>query len=100
MREEINDNEHRKIIEKINETKSQFCKQVNKINRPLARLMGTLVAQTVKNPPTVQETWVQSLGREDPLEEGVATQSSVLAWRTPWTEKPGGLQSVGLQRHD
>ena len=48
MREETNDNEHIKIIEKINETKSQFCKQVNKINRPLARLMGTLVAQDRK----------------------------------------------------
>ena len=59
----------------------------------------------VKNPPAVQEaqeTRVQSLGREDPLEEGMATHSSVLAWRIPWTEKPGGLQSIGLQRvrHD
>ena len=45
-----------------------------------------------------QETWVQSLGREDPLEEGMATHSSILAWRSPWTEEPGGLQSIGLQR--
>ena len=56
----------------------------------------------VKNLPTVQETQVQSLGQEDPLEEGVATYSSILAWRIPWTEEPGGLQSIGLQRvgHD
>ena len=56
----------------------------------------------VKNPPAMQETWVQSLGWEDPLEEGVATYSSVLSWRIPWTEKPGGEQSMGSQRvgHD
>ena len=47
---------------------------------------------------SMQETWVQSLGQEDPLEEGMATHSSVLAWRIPWTEEPGGLQSMGLQR--
>ena len=55
----------------------------------------------VKNLPAVQETqetWVQSLGREDPLEEGMATHSSIFAWRIPWTEEPGGLQSMGLQR--
>ena len=56
----------------------------------------------VKNPPAMQETWVQSLGGEDPLEKGMATHSSILAWRIPWTEEPGGLQSMGLQRirHD
>ena len=56
----------------------------------------------VKNPPAMWETWVRSLGWEDPLEKGIATHSSVLAWKTPWTEEPGGLQSVGLQRvrHD
>ena len=49
-----------------------------------------------------QGTWVRSLGREDPLKEGMATHSSILAWKIPWTEEPGGLQSVGLQRvgHD
>ena len=46
----------------------------------------------------MQETWVHSLGREDPLEEGMGTYSSTLAWRSPWTEEPGGLQSMGLQR--
>ena len=55
----------------------------------------TLVAQTVKNPPAMQETWVRSLGWEDPLEKGLATHSSILAWRIPWTEEPGGLQSKG-----
>ena len=60
------------------------------------------VAQTVKNPPAMQETWVQFLGWEDPLEKGMATHSSILAWRIPWTEEPGGLQSMGPQRvgHD
>ena len=56
----------------------------------------------VTNLPAVRETWVQSLGWEDPLEEGMATHSSILAWRIPWTEEPGGLQSVESQRvrHD
>ena len=54
------------------------------------------VAQTVKNLPAVWETWVPSLGREDPLEEGMATHSSVLAGEFPWTEDPGRLQSIGV----
>ena len=56
----------------------------------------------VENLPAMQETWVLSLGQEDPLEKGMATQSSILAWRIPWTEKPGGLQFTGSQRvgHD
>ena len=58
---------------------------------------ASLVAQTIKNLLTMQETWVRSLGWEDPLEKGMATHSSVLAWRIPWTEEPGGLQSVGSQ---
>ena len=53
--------------------------------------------QMMKNPPTRQETGVPSLGWEDPLENGMATHSSILAWRVPWTEEPGGLQSVGSQ---
>ena len=63
---------------------------------------ASLVAQTVKNPPAVQETQVQSLGWEDLLEKGMVTNYSILAWRIPWTEEPGGLQSTGLQkvRHD
>ena len=51
-------------------------------------------SQTVKNPPAMQETWVQSLGQKDPLEKGMAPHSSVLAWEIPWTEEPGGLQSI------
>ena len=63
------------------------------------------VAQMVKNLPAMQEmqdTWVQQLGQEDPLEEGMATHSSILAWKIPWTEEPAGLQSMCLQRvrHD
>ena len=60
------------------------------------------MAQMVKNLPAVQETQVRSLGWEDPLEKGMATHSSVLAWRTPWTEEPSGLQSMWSQRvrHD
>ena len=60
------------------------------------------MAQMVKNQPVMQETQVYSLGQEDPLEKGMATHSSVLAWRTPLTEEPGELQSMGLQRvrHD
>ena len=56
------------------------------------------MAQTVKNPPAMQETWVLSLGWEDPLEKELATGSSILAWRVPWTEESGGLQPVGSQK--
>ena len=64
--------------------------------------MTSLVAQTVKRLPAIWETWVQSLGLEDPLEEEMVTHCSTLAWKIPWTEEPGGLQSMGLQRvgHD
>ena len=60
------------------------------------------MAQMAKNLPAMQETWVQSLGQEDPLEKRMATHSSILSWRIPWTEEPGGLQSMELQkvRHD
>ena len=62
----------------------------------------SLVAQMVKNLPVMQETWVRPLGQEDPLEKEMTTQSSTLAWEFPWTEEPGGLQSMGSQkvRHD
>ena len=56
------------------------------------------MAQIVKNLPAMQETWVQSLDGEDPLKEEMATHSSILAWRIPWTEEPGGLPSMGSQR--
>ena len=65
-----------------------------KINLPC---QAFLVAQTVKNPPAMWETWVQSLGWEDPLEKGTTTHSSILAWRILWMEELGGLQSMGSQ---
>ena len=58
------------------------------------------MAQKVKNLPAVRETWVPSLGGEDPLEKGMATHSSILAWEDPWTEEPGGLQSMGHKEPD
>ena len=63
---------------------------------------SSLVAQRLKHLPVMQETWVRFLGQEDPLEKEMAIHSSILAWRTPWTQEPGGLQSTGLQRfrHD
>ena len=63
---------------------------------------ASLVTQSVKNPTAVQETWVQFLGQENPLEKGMATLSSILAWKIPWTEEPGGPQSMGSLRvgHD
>ena len=63
---------------------------------------ASLVAQTVENPPAMLDTWVWSLGWEDPLEAGMTTHSNILAWRIPWTEQPGGLQSTGSQtvRHN
>ena len=61
---------------------------------------AALVAQTVRNLPAMQETRVQSLGWEDPLEEEMATHSIILAWEIPWTEEPGKLQSMGWQESD
>ena len=61
------------------------------------KVLASLVAQLVKNLPAVQETWIQSLGWEDPLEKEMVTHSSILAWKISWTEEPGGLQSMGLQ---
>ena len=68
------------------------------IGYPLQYSWASLVAQTVKNMPAKWETWLQSLGWEDPLEEGMATHSSILAWEIPWTEDPGGLDSMGSHR--
>ena len=67
-----------------------------------AELGASLMAQSIKCLPAMQETRVRSLGGEDPLEEGMATHSSILAWRIPWTEGPGGLQPMGSRRvrHD
>ena len=68
------------------------------IGYPLQYSWASLVALMVENPPAVRETWVRSLGWGDLLEAGMATNSSILAWRIPWTEEPGGLQSMGFQR--
>ena len=64
------------------------------------QLGASLVAQTVKNLPAMQETHIRSLGQEDPLEKGMATHSSILDWEVPWTEEPGGLQSWGCKESD
>ena len=68
----------------------------------LREVGASLVAQRLKHLPLMQETWVRSLGWEDPLEKEMVTHSSILTWRIPWTEKPGRLQSMGSQRvgHD
>ena len=72
---------------------SCFC-----LSRELWLIWASLVAQMVKNLPAVQGAWVWFLGQEDPLKKGMATHSRILAWRIPWIEKTGGLQSKGLQR--
>ena len=70
-------------------------KKVNRtLNINLRFCLASLVAQSVKSLPAMQETWVRSLGREDPLEKEMAAHSSILAWRIPWTEEPAGLQSL------
>ena len=68
----------------------------------MTSLSLSFIAQLIKNLPAMQETWVRFLGREDPLEKEMATHSSVLTWRIPWTEEPDKLQSMGSQRvgHD
>ena len=87
--------------ENVNSTKSP-SRSSSKIrlihlSSPMS-LTASLVAQMVKNLPAMQETQVQSLGQKDPPEEGMATHSSILTWKIPWTEEPGGLQSMGSQR--
>ena len=97
------------ILTWINALKKNFFKFSLKQNSEIIKLVlyifclwTSLVAQTVKRLPTMWETQVQSLGREDLLEKEMATHSSILAWKIPWTEKPGRLQSMRLQRvgHD
>ena len=75
---------------------------IDSITETYILTLTSLVAQTVKLLPAMQETWVQSLGQEDPLEKEMATHSSTFAWKIPWTEEPGGLQSMESQRvrHD
>ena len=90
----------------LNETEVHFTHEANRttlLNKKILKIcsVASLVAQSIKNLPAMRETWVRPLGWEDPLEEGMGTHSSILAWRIPWTEEPGGLQ-LGLQsvRHD
>ena len=66
---------------------------------PLAAISG-FPGDSVKNPPAMQETWVPSLGWQDPLEKEIATHSSILAWRAPWRDEPEGLQSIGSQESE
>ena len=76
-----------------------ICQYISfKVFGLLLMIGASLMAQMIKNPLAVQEKWVQSLGQEDPLEDETATHSCILAWRILWTEKPGQLQSMGLQR--
>ena len=72
------------------------------IEESIINMVSSLVAQTVKCLSTMQETWVRSLGQEDPLEKEMAIHSRTVAWKIPWTEEPGKLQSMGSQRvrHD
>ena len=63
-------------------------------------MRASLIAQLVNHLPAMQETWIRFLGREDPLEKEMATHSSILAWRIPWTEEPDRLQSMGSQESD
>ena len=72
--------------------------RVKGAEKPVIPQVSGLGISLVKSPPSMQEIRVQSLGREDPLEEGMATHSSTLAWRIPWMEQTGELQSMGLQR--
>ena len=81
------------------EVRSLALKQM-KMYQIMKTFGASLIAQSVKNPPAMQQTQVQSLGWEDPLEKEMASHSSILAWRIPWIEEPGGLQSTGLQEWD
>ena len=73
------------------------CQWFSKINN-IHKVLGFPDGSAVKNPPAVQETRVQTLGQEDPLEKVLATHSSMLAWRIPWTEEPGRMPAMGSQR--
>ena len=75
-----------------------MLQELEQLKQFLTRWMKPLVAQTVKSLLEMQKTWVRSLGGEDPLEKGMVTHSNILAWKIPWTEEPGRLQSMGLQR--
>ena len=92
---EKNQKDSGRLETKMTEMKKYFCPTEYQI-------WTSLVAQTVKRQSTMWDTWVRSLGREDPLEKEMAIHSSTIAWKIPWTEEPGRLQSMGSQRvgHD
>ena len=97
----IKRNKELKKINKIYEREGGvdiiFPIPLSTIKNPRHKIRDLPVAQTIKNLPAMQETQVRSLGQEDSLEKGMATHSSILAWRIPWTMESGGLQSMGLQ---
>ena len=82
-------------LQEIYQPDLQSLLEVRSLSLISAFQLVFLVAQTVKNPPVMQETWIQSLGQKQPVEKGKAAHSSILAWRIPWTEEPGSLHSTG-----
>ena len=86
--------------EELGGLQSTGCKESDKTERLHFHFGASLVVQRLKCLPTMWETWVQSLGQEDPLEKEMATHSSILAWRIPWMEELGGLQSTGCKESD
>ena len=91
-----------KIRQLLSPRKMKDCIRKRLVLVDFLDILTFLMVQNVKSLPAMQETWVQFLGWKDPLEKEIATHSSILAWRIPWTEEPGGLQSMGSQRlgHD
>ena len=91
-------------VQGVTKSRTQLSNFTHLMNKTAIRLLNksSLVTQTVNSLPAVWEIWVQPLGREDPLEKETATHSSIVAWRIPWTEEPGKLQSMVSQRvgHD
>ena len=87
-----------KLVTPVLERSRKETEKLSDIFEHLENNIHSLVAQLVKNLPTVQETWVQSLSQEDPLKKEMAVHSSILAWKIPWIEDYGGLQSMGLQK--
>ena len=83
---------------KMNKTESQFFEKTNETDKPLATLAASLVAQRLESLPLMQETWVRSLGQEDPLKKEMATHFNILSWKIPWTKETGWLQSVESQK--
>ena len=81
-------------------TCGQFILMYSKNHHNIVTILPSLIAQLVKNLPAMQETWVRFLGWEDPLEKEMAIHFSILTWKTPWTEEPRGLRTMGLQESD